>query len=348
MKNDKKLKCGVIGLGMGQGHIRGFQNNHHCEVVALADLNADLLEKTQKKYQIPRKYASAEDMIEAEELDVVSVATPNSLHAPLSILAMKKGANVFCEKPMALNLTEAYRMRDAARENGTRLGINFSFRFSNMSFALKQQVEAGVIGDIYFGRTVWHRRRGFPKFGGWFGRKELSGGGPLIDLGVHRIDLAVWLMGSPEPVSVSGFTYNHIARREAENARKEFTVEDLGGGMIRFDNGATLFVEASWAIHVNQDEQMSTTLYGDRGSVIQRNLSGGYDQSAELLTEEAGNFYTKKLDSASIPAPSPYDEFAASVLEKRDPICSAEDGIRIQKILDGLYLSAETGKEVQL
>ncbi|RMD77944.1 MAG: gfo/Idh/MocA family oxidoreductase [Lentisphaerae bacterium] len=346
MNKDSILRCGVIGLGIGRSHIKGYQEHPNCQVVAIADLDRARLEAVQKEFGIESVYESAEEMLEKANLDVVSVCTPNKFHHPLTVAALRHGCHVLCEKPMAMNLEQAMEMKQVAEDCGKKLAINFSYRFSPMSYALKQQVDAGIIGNIYFGRTVWRRRRGCPKFGGWFGIKELAGGGPLIDLGVHRIDLALWLMGHPTPVAVSGNTYNVIARRMAEEQGKTFTVEDLAAGIVKFDNGATLLVEASWAMNNNKNEDMITELYGDRGGIVQKNVGQGYQFTAEVYTEEGGNLYTKVLDRAVGDVPSSMGEFADAILEHREPLHCADHGIKVQKILDGLYRSAETGREI--
>ncbi|MFC1672300.1 Gfo/Idh/MocA family protein, partial [Planctomycetota bacterium] len=194
------LRVGVIGLGMGCGHVKTFQSHPNAEVVAIADVNEERLHPLKDELGVPVGYTSGEEMIRNETLDIVSVCTPNKFHKPLTLEALNAGCHVLCEKPMAMSAAEGREMVAAAKEAGKRLMINFSYRFNEQSFALKKQVDTGILGDVYFARTVWHRRRGMPGFGGWFGQKALSGGGPLIDLGVHRIDLALWLMGYPKPV----------------------------------------------------------------------------------------------------------------------------------------------------
>ena len=194
---------------------------------------------------------------------------------------------------MAMSVAEARRMNAAAAKADRTLMIDFSHRFTATAAALKKQVEAGAVGDIYFGRTVWHRRRGIPD--GWFGIQELSGGGPLMDLGVHMIDLAMWFMGYPDPVSVSGSTYNAIAGPIAKRQCKEYTVEDLGCGLVKFANGASLIVETSWAANLPDNEKIQTTLCGDRGGLSYTHADGGW--MAEVYTEENGDLFTKKLDA---------------------------------------------------
>jgi predicted dehydrogenase len=315
--------------------------------VAVCDLNAELLNSVAAELNVPQKYTDAEQMFREAGLDAVSIATPNKFHAPLSIAALKAGLHVLCEKPMAMSAKEAEQMNAAATKARRNLMINFSYRFSDMSHALKQQVDAGVIGDVYFGRTVWHRRRGIPGFGGAFTTKELSGGGPLIDLGVHRLDLALWLMGYPEPVAVSGSAYNVIARELAVRQKKTFTVEDLACGLVKFRNGATLIVEASWALNIAEREHMVTLLCGTKGGLVQKNVGGGYNFTAEIYTEEKGRLFTKTLDWSTITAPTSYHEFVNSILEKRPPLATGEEGLKVMKVLDGIYQSARTGREVR-
>jgi predicted dehydrogenase len=344
----KKLRMGVIGVGMGSGHIAGYQKDGRAEVAAVCDINEPRLKAAAERLHIPadRLYLDAAEMFAKADLDGVSIAVPNKFHAPLTLAAIKAGCHVLCEKPMAMTVKEAQTMLAAAKKARKNLMINFSYRFLDMSQALKQQVESGAIGDIYFGRTVWHRRRGIPGFGGWFTNKELAGGGPLIDLGVHRVDLALWLMDYPEPVAVSGSCYNVIAKELAKRARKTYTVEDLACGLVKFANGATLIVEASWAVNNALEEEMITTLYGTKGGLVQRNKNGAYEWHAELHTEEGGNLYTKVLDRAMVSCPSAYSEFVSSILEKRPPSATGEQGVKVMKVLEGLYRSAETGKEV--
>ncbi len=343
----KKLRMGVVGLGMGRGHARGYLNHPQADLVALCDMDGEKLAREAGEMGVEQTYEDAGEMFEKADLDAVSIAVPNKLHAPLTIAALKRGLHVLCEKPMARTAKEAERMLAAARAAKKNLMINFSFRFSDMSYALKEQVDAGVVGDIYFGRSVWHRRRGMPRFGGWFGIKEMSGGGPLIDLGVHRLDLALWLMGYPEPVAVSGSTYDPLARALAEKEGASYDVEDLACGLVKFANGATLILEASWALNINENEHMVTSLYGTRGGLVQRNVGGGYEFEAELYTAEGESHFTKRLDRRTQRAPSSYGEFVDSILERRQPIATGEHGLKVMKILDGIYKSAATGREVR-
>ena len=239
-------------------------------------------------------------------------------------------------------------MLAAAKKAGKRLMINFSYRFTEQSMALKAQVDAGILGDVYFGRTVWHRRRGMPKFGGWFGQKALSGGGPLIDLGVHRLDLALWLMGYPKPVWVMGSTYNPIASAQAAKENKVFDVEDLAVGMIKFDNGATLEVEASWAANIKESELMETRLLGTRAGLVQRNLEETYKFEAELYLEREGVHFDMKVHPPYPPVTSSMNHLVESILTDRPHLADGSEGLLVMEILDALYRSAAEGRPIQI
>lgn len=343
-----KLRVGVIGLGMGKGHIRGYATHSQAEVVAIADLDAQRLAEVGDEYGINGRYTDAEQMIANERLDVVSVATPNKFHQAYTIAAFAAGCHVLCEKPMAMNADEAREMLAAAQQADKRLMINFSYRFSEPSFALKAQVDSGILGDIYFARTIWHRRRGIPRFGGWFGQKALSGGGPLIDLGVHRLDLALWLMGYPKPTWVMASTYNPIATRLAQEANVKYDVEDLAVALIKFENGATIEVEASWAANIQEKELMETRLLGTEAGLVQRNLNEGYQFEAELYVENAGYQFDMKVHPPLKPVPNPMNHFIDSIVNNVPHIATGEEGLLVMQLLDAIYESAATGAPVQI
>jgi predicted dehydrogenase len=344
----KKLRFGVIGLGMGRGHVKGFQAHPDCEVVAVCDPDAKRLKEIADRFSVPQRYSSAADMFASEHLDGVGIATPNKFHMPLTLAALKAGCHVFCEKPMALNAREGRRMVAAARKARKHLMINFSYRFFDQSIALKKEVDSGAIGDVYFARTVWHRRRGLPGFGGWFGQKALSGGGPLIDLGVHRLDLALWLMGYPKPLWVMGSAYDHIAAPLAKKSGKKFDVEDLAVGLVKFANGATLEIEASWAANVAEAELMETRLLGTKGGLVQRNVGEGYNFEAELFLDRDGAQFDMKLHPPMPAVREPYYCFVESILGRAKPTATGDEGVIVMELLDAIYKSARTGRPVRI
>jgi len=348
----KALNVAVIGLGIGEYHLAGYKAHPRCSIVALCDIDGQRLAEVGKEHDVPedRRYADYKKLFaDAGKLGLqaVSVALPNYLHAPVTKAALKAGLHVLCEKPMAMNAVQARAMLDAARKVRRKLMINLSYRFTPHAHGLKKLVDGGAIGDIYFGRTVWHRRRGLPGFGGWFGQKRLAGGGPIIDLGVHRLDLAMWLMGNPHPVTVSASTYNVIGARLAAEQNKTFDVEDLGCALIRFDNGATIVLEASWAGFSEKSEDMVTQLYGTKGGIIHRNVGEGYEFEARAYTETGGTLWESRLQQIATP-PSAYAEFVDAVLDGRDVPATGRQGLDVQLILDAIYKSARTGKEVRI
>ena len=344
----KRLRVGIIGLGIGRSHIEGWRQHPQVDVIAVADQDANRLDQVGEQYGIATRYTSAEQMLAVERFDVISICTPNKFHKDLALMAFEAGAHVLCEKPMAMNAEEGRAMLGAAKRAGRRLMINFSYRFSAQSRALKAQVDSGLFGDFYFGRTVWHRRRGMPGFGGWFGTKALAGGGPLIDLGVHRLDLALWLMGYPKPTWVLGNTYDPIARRLADEAGKTFDVEDLAAALIRFDNGATLVVEASWAANIQEAELMETRLLGTQAGLLHKNLNEGYQFDAHIFTERNGAQFDMHLLPPTTAAHSGMHDYAQAILTDTPHPAGGEQGLVVMELLDAIYESARTGAPVQL
>ncbi|MEK7474736.1 MAG: Gfo/Idh/MocA family oxidoreductase [Candidatus Coatesbacteria bacterium] len=344
----KQFRVGVIGLGMGRHHIQGYQAHPRAQVVAIADTDPNRLEEIGNRFHVPVRYTSAETMLARERLDVVSIATPNKFHKPLTIAALKAGAHVLCEKPMAMNAREAREMLAAAKKARRRIMINFSYRFTEAAQSLKRHVDTGVLGDVYFARSVWHRSRGMPGFGGWFGIKALSGGGPLIDLGVHRLDLALWLMGYPRPAWVMGSTYDHIARPIAKRTGKRFDVEDLAVGLVKFTNGAMLEIEASWAANLPEAELMETRLLGTKGGLVQRNLHGTYEFEGELYLERKGRVETVKPKAAKAVPGGAMGHFIECLATGQPHIATGEQGATVMEILDAIYASAECNAPVRI
>jgi len=342
------LKVGVVGLGMGRYHVEAYRAHPEAEVVAICDVNEERLRQVGEQYGVARRYTDYRKMLEEEELDIVSVATPNVLHKPITVAALEAGCHVLCEKPLAMNAREAEQMVETARRTGRRLMVNFSYRFNPVSRALKDQVEKGVLGEPYFARTVWHRRRGIPGFGGWFGKKEMAGGGPLIDLGVHRVDLALWLMGFPQPEVVLGGTYGFLGRELARREGKTFDVEDLAVGLVRFANGTMLEVEASWVVHRHEREFMETWVYGTKGGLVHRNVRETYEFEGWVFTDEGGYLVDKQLLPLGKGSPNAMGEFVDAILEDRPHPATGEEGLYVMRILDAIYESARRGEPVRL
>lgn len=355
----RKLRAGVIGLGMGCNHVRGYREHADVDLVAVADINPERLEERGcRDLQVPHCYDTAEEMIAKENLDIVSVAVPNVVHKELTMKALSAGINVLCEKPMAMNAADAAEMRDFAVKQGKKLGINFSYRFSPQARAMKSIMESGSMGDIYFAQSTWMRRRGIPGLGKgnfntpgaagrWFFDKSMSGGGPLIDLGVHRLDLCLWLMGYPEPEWVMGSTYNPLGPEIAKKTGDVYSVEDLASAMIRFKNGATLQLVASWASNIRENELMSSRLLGKGGGLFQFNLNEGYTFDLDYTYEANGAQYDAKPHSVPN-CHSGYYLFADAVKNNTDFLVAANEGVTVMKLLDAIYHSAAVGEPVKI
>ncbi|MBP3592215.1 MAG: Gfo/Idh/MocA family oxidoreductase [Clostridia bacterium] len=349
----QKLKIAVIGTGnISNVHIKAYLKNPSVELYAFCDIDEEKLKAQGAQYGVTRLYTDEEAMLrELPEIDAVSVCTWNSAHAPCTILALRYGKHVLCEKPMAMNATEARAMIDASKKYGKKLMVGFVRRFGNDAAITKDFIEAGNLGEIYYAKTTYLRRNGCP--GGWFGDKSRSGGGPLIDLGVHVIDLARYLMGGPTPVSVYGATFNCIGERKylrdkaAYSIRGKdedpFTVEDMATALIRFDNGAVLSVEASFNLHIKKDTG-TIELFGSKGGA---KLSPEF----ELYTEMNDYLVDVNLNMPSALSfeglfENEINYYVDSILSDRDLSSIAEDGCTLMKILDAIYLSASEKKEI--
>lgn len=348
-----KLRVGVVGVGVGKKHIEGYGQHPDCEVVAICARSRVRLDPVADQYGIENRYLSLEAMLSDANLDILSVASPNKLHKDMTLLAFEAGCHVLCEKPPAMNAAETAEMIEAARLAGKRLAFNFSFRFTEASQAAHRLVVEGALGHIYFARSVWHRRRGVPW---WYdregtGMKELNGGGPLVDLGVHRMDLAMWLMGYPRPVWVMGATHHEVGSALAEREGRTLDVEDMGNALIRLDDGACLSLEASWAANVKEREHQETILLGSRGGLVQHNVNNEYVYATEAYLDRAGELEDVTFSYAgksSNPKLCAMYHFVDSIVKDVPHMCNGEEGLILMQTLDAIYRSAQSGEPVRI
>jgi predicted dehydrogenase len=333
------IRCAIIGLGIGKFHYDGYSDAAGAQVVAVADLSEERLQQYKSPLGQENCFTDYRRMLEKVKPDLVSVALPNRLHEEVTIAALESGANVLCEKPMAMTVAQATRMKAAAERCGRMLGINLNQLYSPKAETLKAWIEAGKLGEVYHGYTSWTRQDGIPGFGGWFGQKAMSGGGPLIDLGVHRLAVALWLMGDPEPERVVGYTHHHFGLPRAKKENKPFDVEDFAAGSIRFKNGASLFLEASWDGFQAKRDKMELRLQGSAGAIEDMDELRAFGRSG-------GIFHQSSLTIAPPSAKTSYDAMVQALRGGEPFRGTPERGIAIQEILDALYLSAESGREV--
>ena len=267
----QKVRVAVVGAGYwGINHVRTFARLEGCQLTRVCDVSEKNQQKARGLAPGAKLGSSYEEILQDPEVDAVVLATPAVLHADQTLKALAAGKHVFVEKPMALTVADAQAMADTARRNNRLLTIGVHNRFRPEAELLKRIIDDGQLGRVYYAKVSLFRRRGIPGFGSWFTNKDLAGAGALFDIGVHMVDLAVWLMGSPRPVSVMGATYSEFGPRGLglggwgadapasghvpQGAR--FDVDDLAAGMVRFDNGATLMVDISWAGHVPSEERL--------------------------------------------------------------------------------------------
>ncbi len=341
----KKLKMAIIGCGSiaFHAHASNYQNIDNIEIVALCDINPERTALMKDKYT---KCADAwvtedyMDIINCPDVEAVDICTPNYLHAPIAIAALNAGKHVLTEKPDAMTVAEVEAMKYASEKNGKVLMAMRNNRFTPAAIYAKKAIANDEYGRFYAGKCGWIRRRGVPGDGSWFADKSKSGGGPLIDLGVHMIDLAIFLMGSPKPVSVSGSTFREIAGKDEKGGL--FDVEDLAMGFIKFDNGACLHIDFSWATNIPRELRF-VELRGTKAGI--------------KIEDDVLDVYGEKYGAAYEEHPRPRGEyghcvairhFADVVLNGAEPVFVPQQGVDMIKILNAIYESAETGKEVLL
>ncbi len=361
------LRLGFVGFGgiANGAHVPAWKKVPGVSAVAVCDINPEKLEKAKTVFSPEIKcYESYTEMIDNENLDIVDVCTPNYLHSPVACYGLSHGVNVLCEKPDSVSVEDVIKMQDAEKASGKRLMVIRNNRYTIGSQYLKHVVESGEAGEIYAGRCGWVRKRGIPGKGGWFTTKEQSGGGPLIDLGVHMIDLAIYLMGNPKAVSVSGCTYSKFAdsgdkadsvhaKFGEEKADGIYDVEDLAIGFIKFDNGASLQIEFSWASNIKKEGTFVELRGTKKGLEWKGGMINIYDETKNTKLDMLKyNAQAKKYHSGIVHTMHGHEanilHFVDVVTKGTEPVYKIEQGVNMIKILTGIYESAETGREVVL
>jgi predicted dehydrogenase len=352
------LRAGVVGLGYaGEQHLKNFVRVPGVEPVALAGLERDRLRELGGRYGVPDLYTSWEDLVSREDLDIVSIGAPNHLHAPIAVAVLEGGRHVLCEKPLARNGAEAQHIVDAARAADRAIHIAFTQRERGDVQALKRHIDEGNLGRIYHAKATWMRRNGIPGMGGWFTSKELAGGGPLIDLGVHMVDMALYLMDEPAVESVSCATYAELgpqgrggwAGAGLMTGEKPYEVEDLATAFIRLSGGATLTLEAGWAVYRQSSDDFGVTLYGTDGGAEMKVRNYGTSDTVRIFTDVAG------VPAVVKPEIEPREGHLAVVRRFVETIHSGEwkgqhgeDGLDRARIIDACYASALQNREISM
>ncbi len=340
MRGDVRL--GMVGVGfIGRTHLDALKHVSGVEVTSVCDIDAGRAKAAAKAFDIPHVFTDLSDLLAEDTVDAVFVATPNNTHLPLSVAALKAGKHVICEKPLAMNAREARKMVETAKQAGKILMTGQSSRYSASAQYMKKQAEAGRFGPIYYGKAVWFRRAGIPR--GWFQDVKQAAAGPLIDLGVHAVDLLWWLMGHPKPVSAFAVTYDHLGRSGqgmggwgvGYNPAK-FSVEDMVGGIIRFDDGQAISIDISWASHTSEDYWVR--LFGIKGGaqVSPQPIIYENDGKTELdITPHLGQSNAYVTES---------QHFIDCIRRGETPISPGSQAVTVMAMLDALLASAKSGR----
>ncbi|MFC4025076.1 Gfo/Idh/MocA family protein [Oceanobacillus longus] len=349
------LKVGVIGVGsISEFHIKPYLENDQVELLALCDLNEERLTEKGALYGVSELYSDYHELLKNKEIDAVSICTWNNSHAEIAVAALEAGKNVLVEKPLSMTVDEALQVEAAVEKTGKIVQVGFVRRHGDNTKLLKTFIDNGELGEIYYAKTSCLRRLGNP--GGWFSDRTKSGGGPLIDLGVHMIDICWYLMGKPRPVSVSGNTYNKLGNRShienlsfyqaADYDPTLNDVEDLTVALIRFENGASILVDVSFTLQAKKDE-LYVKLFGDKGGAeVEPELS--------LVTEKHNTILniTPQVDNLGLDINQAFhseiNHFVSCCLDGTENIAPVSDGVQVMKMLNAIYESANTGKEIYL
>ncbi len=351
-KSQPRLKVGLVGCGgISHVHFTGWDRLYpQCEVTAICDILPEALERRGTEFEVPRDqwYPTHQDMLKNADIDAVDVCVPNGAHAEISINALKAGKHVICEKPLAPTPDEIRRMIKARDESGKVLMTAQHQRFLRSSQNLKAYLDTGALGDVYYCRAHFLRRRNLPVRPSFITKSD-SGGGPCIDIGVHILDLALHFMGFPEPVTVTGITPCKLGKRTdirgwwGEWDRERMSVEDFAAGFVRFANGAALSLECSWLLNIKEREYQRIVLCGLEAGAEWPELTV-HGEEAGCLTDTKLSFPDDRVDGHH----TELLEFALAALKGQPSPVPPEESLIVMRILNGLYRSYETGREVEV
>ena len=343
-----EVGVGLIGCGsIGFYHLKRLLDIESVRVVAACDINPKALETAGHEAGIPNDslYDDYGRLLKQSDVDAVVVCLPNRLHSTVTVDALEAGKHVYCEKPMAVNLPEARSMVEAAERSGGKLLIGLQNRFRGDVRALKRHAESGELGEVYYARCGWLRRSGVPGWGSWFTRKKDAGAGPIYDIGVHVLDLTLWLMSNFDPAAAYATSYAKFGpeKRGLSGWGKPepdgyFDVEDLATALLRMENGASVSFEVSWASHIEKPRRISTIL-GDKA---------GLDlESMTIYTTEEGGHVDKKIHfQENDPYLEAMSHFVDCIRRDEEPLTRAEEMLGLQRALDMILKSSQEGRVV--
>lgn len=356
---NQKLKIGIIGCGgIANGkHMPSLKRLDNVEMVAFCDIVEERAQKAAQEYGTAdaKAYVDYKELLKDASIDVVHICTPNNSHADIAIEALEAGKHVNCEKPMAKTAEDARRMYEASQKSDKLLTISYQNRFRADSQYLKQACQDGELGEIYFAKAHAVRRRAVPTWG-VFLDEEKQGGGPLIDIGTHALDLTLWMMDNYKPKMVVGKAYHKLSSREnAANAwgpwdPKEFTVEDSAFGMIVMENGATIMLESSWALNTLEVGEAKVTLCGTEGGAdMKEGLRINGEKHARLFTNHISTdtggvaFFDGEKENEAV---AEMRQWVDAILNNKQPAVTPHQALVVSEILEAIYESDKTGQPV--
>ncbi|MBP5231546.1 MAG: Gfo/Idh/MocA family oxidoreductase [Clostridia bacterium] len=355
----EKLRIGIIGCGgIANGkHLPALKKQaHRAEMVYFCDLIEERAIKAAKEYGIPgaKVTTNYKELLEDKSIDVVHVLTPNRSHSFITVDALEAGKHVMCEKPMAINAEEAKKMLDAAHRTGKKLTIGYQNRHTPEALYIKQECENGTLGEIYYARATAIRRRAVPTWGVFTNEYE-QGGGPLIDIGTHSLDMTLWCMNNYKPKYCIGTTYHKLGDKFPTGniwgdwKKGEMTVEDSAFGFIVMENGASVLLESSWALNMLDPREAITTLCGTEGGadmldgVRINGIRNGRQYVLKPDLKSGGvDFYAGSGNET--PSDRECRLWLDAIINDTETFVKPEEAYTISRILEGIYVSARTGK----
>ena len=344
------VRVGVIGAGaIAPTHCEGILLHEDATILAIADTHEGRAVVLQQRYNIRKRYTSAADLLADPEIDAVSIALPTFLHAPVAIAALNAGKHVLLDKPFAMNSTEAAEIASAAASAGVVFTVAMNQRFRAEAQTVKALIERGEIGEIYHAEAYWCRRSGIPAFGTWFGDKTRSGGGTLLDIGVHVLDLCLYLLGDFDIASVTGATYSKFGNRglgeggwgASDPGERVFDVDDLASAFIKLKSGTSILLNASWARHQPTTSVMGVDLYGTEGGITtyppQVSRNGKRDGEYEVVDVALPLRYPMKNRAHN---------WIEAILGREEVVSTLPENLAVQRVIDAIYESSVSGHEV--
>jgi len=348
----ERLRCGVIGTGaFGIDHLNSLLHCPRAAAVAIAESNPDRAKDAADRFKIARSYSDYRDLLDQPDIDAVTIATPNHLHARIAIDALQARKHVLVEKPMALNAKEAAKIVEVAKKMKRTLMVAQNFRFNRHTQVAKTMVERGDLGEVYHARCFWLRRSGIPRTGSWFTQRQFAGGGCTFDLGVHMLDTCLHLISEFDVKSVSAQTFARFGPRglgetdwgkSEVDAKKTFDVEDSSVTLLKMKSGRAVLLEASWAGHHAPDAR-------EYGIDLLGTAAGLSLYPARLFRPGPNGYETINLSLPLVPhSEDRIHHFVSCALEGKKPLVLPDESVKVQQVLDAIYASASTGKEVRL